>query len=58
MNDPYHEWADRELMDEHEAHPERFAKYNMQEPNNRPQDGRICDCEDAPCCGCYEIQHN
>ncbi len=23
-----------------------------QEPN-RPQDGRICNCEDAPCCGCY-----
>jgi len=25
------------------------------EPNNRPQDGRICDCEDAPCCGCYTL---
>jgi len=24
-------------------------------PNNRPQDGRVCDCEDAPCCGHYEI---
>jgi hypothetical protein len=23
-------------------------------PNNRPADGRICDCEDAPCCGHYE----
>lgn len=23
-------------------------------PNNRPQDGRVCDCEDAPCCGHYE----
>lgn len=22
---------------------------------NRPQDGRICDCEDAPCCGCYDL---
>jgi len=22
--------------------------------NNRPQDGRVCDCEDAPCCGHYE----
>lgn len=22
-------------------------------PNNRPQDGRVCNCEDAPCCGCY-----
>lgn len=25
------------------------------EPNNRPQDGRVCDCEDAPCCGHYEL---
>jgi hypothetical protein len=23
-------------------------------PNNRPADGRICDCEDAPCCDHYE----
>lgn len=23
-------------------------------PNNRPQDGRVCDCEDAPACGHYE----
>jgi hypothetical protein len=22
--------------------------------NNRPADGRICDCEDAPCCDHYE----
>jgi len=22
-------------------------------PDNTPQDGRVCDCEDAPCCGCY-----
>jgi hypothetical protein len=22
---------------------------------NRPQDGRICDCEDAPCCGHYDL---
>jgi hypothetical protein len=21
---------------------------------NRPQDGRVCNCEDAPCCGHYE----
>ena len=21
---------------------------------HRPQDGRICQCEDAPCCGCYD----
>lgn len=26
----------------------------INEPNNRPQDGRVCDCEDAPCCGHYE----
>jgi hypothetical protein len=26
----------------------------ISEPNNRPQDGRVCDCEDAPCCGHYE----
>lgn len=24
-------------------------------PNNRPYDGRVCDCEDAPCCGHYEL---
>lgn len=24
-------------------------------PSNRPQDGRVCDCEDAPCCGHYEL---
>jgi hypothetical protein len=24
-------------------------------PDNRPQDGRVCDCEDAPCCGHYEL---
>ena len=23
--------------------------------SNRPQDGRVCQCEDAPCCGCYSI---
>jgi hypothetical protein len=22
---------------------------------NRPQDGRVCNCEDAPCCGHYEL---
>ena len=29
--------------------------YNAMEgaPDNTPQDGRVCDCEDAPCCGCY-----
>jgi hypothetical protein len=27
-------------------------------PNNRPQDGRVCDCEDAPCCGHYELCFN
>lgn len=27
----------------------------ISEPNNRPQDGRVCDCEDAPCCGHYEL---
>jgi len=24
-------------------------------PDNTPQDGRVCDCEDAPCCGHYEL---
>ena len=24
---PYHEWEDRELLEEHAAHPERFASY-------------------------------
>lgn len=23
-------------------------------PTNRPQDGRVCNCEDAPCCNHYE----
>jgi hypothetical protein len=27
----------------------------INEPNNRPQDGRVCDCEDAPCCGHYDL---
>jgi len=22
---------------------------------NRPEDGRTCDCEDAPCCGHYDL---
>ena len=26
-----------------------------EEINNRSQDGRVCDCEDAPCCGHYEL---
>lgn len=25
-------------------------------PNNRPEDGRVCQCEDAPCCGCYSLR--
>ena len=25
------------------------------EKSQRPQDGRICDCEDAHCCGHYDI---
>jgi len=29
---------------------------DLEEPiTNRPQDGRICNCEDAPCCGCYTL---
>jgi hypothetical protein len=42
MTDPYHEWADRELLDEHEAHPERFARYVVQPTktmNTKPNDG-------------------
>ena len=23
--------------------------------SRKPQDGRICQCEDAPCCGCYDL---
>jgi len=26
-----------------------------EEKSIRAQDGRICKCEDAPCCGCYSI---
>jgi hypothetical protein len=42
MTDPYHEWADRELMDEHDAHPERFVRYVVQPKktmNTEPNDG-------------------
>ena len=42
MSDSYHEWADRELLDEHEAHPDRFARYVVQpnKPmNTKPNDG-------------------
>jgi len=34
MSDAYHEHEDRELIAEHEAHPERFAKVQP----------RRCDC--------------
>ena len=27
MTDRYHEWEDRQLIEEHAAHPERFAKH-------------------------------
>jgi hypothetical protein len=42
VSDPYHEWADRELLDEHESHPERFARYVVQPEktmNTKPNDG-------------------
>jgi len=33
-----------------------FRKQDVpQESIHRPQDGRICNCEDAPCCGCYTL---
>ena len=28
----------------------------MENPPAPPQDGRVCECEDAPCCGCYSTQ--
>jgi hypothetical protein len=32
----------------------RDRQWKESRPNNRPQDGRICNCEDAPCCNHYE----
>lgn len=33
---------------------DRYSETSDGPPNNRPQDGKVCDCEDAPCCGHYE----
>ena len=34
--------------------PDEYQPHHFT-PNNRPQDGKVCDCEDAPCCGHYEL---
>jgi hypothetical protein len=53
--DPVHDFMAREIMALQEeaaqcrVHAREFA------PDNRPQDGRVCKCEDAPCCGHYEL---
>jgi hypothetical protein len=64
MNYPEHEPDEQieRLMDKADylrterkdrEYEEEWAK--SQSPDNRPQDGRICDCEDAPCCGHYDL---
>lgn len=35
--DRYQEWADQLLLEEHEAHPERFHKYPLPTPPCYPQ---------------------
>ena len=41
--------------DKYAAGWERIFGKKEPEPDNRPQDGRVCECEDAPCCGHYEL---
>jgi hypothetical protein len=38
----------------HDEMRDRTWEREQSAPNNRPQDGRVCNCEDAPCCGHYE----
>jgi hypothetical protein len=38
MPDPYHEWADRELVKDHEVNPEAFRKPIITKPNNMNKD--------------------
>jgi hypothetical protein len=46
-------------LDDGVDEPDAYGWHDQYEqdttPNNRPQDGRICNCEDAPCCGHYEL---
>lgn len=41
MNDAYHEHEDRELIAEHEAHPERFAKVGPPPCDNCGQPAKL-----------------
>ena len=48
--DKYRDGWERIFKKRKQEHAEKLAAIN-----NRPQDGRVCDCEDAPCCGHYEL---
>ena len=51
-------FTDEEMERGDYLHDERRDAQVVREiNNNRPEDGRICNCEDAPCCGCYDT-HN
>jgi hypothetical protein len=52
--DPVHVFMAREIIALQEEAAQWRAHARVFVPNNRPQDGRICQCEDAPCCGHYE----
>jgi hypothetical protein len=59
-NDPEHfrHFTPREIDRGDFLHDEmRDMRWEREQsaPNNRPQDGRVCNCEDAPCCGHYEL---
>lgn len=42
-------------LDDGVDEPDAYDWHDEYEPNNRPQEGRVCDCEDAPCCGHYDL---
>jgi hypothetical protein len=51
--DPDNETDELGTCEWHDS-PEEYQPYHFT-PNNRPQDGQVCNCEDAPCCGHYEL---
>jgi len=54
MNDPEENAAPMEDRWDYDHGPDHIREVlEDQEADNRPQNGRICNCEDAPCCGCY-----
>ena len=52
---PYTENDWHKIRERREEAQEFSAEWLSDTPNNRPQDGRVCDCEDAPCCGHYDL---